>query len=537
MNNQQRPATESEASNIVAPFAIRILLFLFAISAFGLYAVWLVNPFPNEYREGASLYAVNLMTQGINPFSEQAPESFFYMYGFIGPWMVSLVQRVLGDHGFLCHRLFSLACLTAAALVVEAEARRLSRGRFPRGMAFLLLLPAGWITHELVSRPDNLALLLFVLAATLLNRSRHWYGAVVPAVCILLSFYTKQYFVLMVVPMFVGALLVSWRKALVFGFVFTFLFFPSLVVVKAVFPHYFPMAVLAFGKSPLAWPHLARQCAAFGLFYWPLIVVVGWWAARALPRSKFTLEGFWNVNGPLMRITQSAAASSEREGSLASYAVLLVVNSVLLIPLGANKGAVLTYFYQLLLPPLILLASAAFSRDFRFRPGLLYCVCFFSVFHMGGFYAFTPPLAAAERQAWREAEALIASAGRSAKLESALFVGPALKNEVACFDCGLFAAEWLSKSYESLQEKRSFLRTLFPSAPDLIERCGSYTSACAETLHSGGFSLVVTDQYRATDDKTLLRLGYTKVKTLRLRSGRQVWPVDFWIRDARSYGQ
>ena len=505
------------------------MMYVFTFSTATLYMVWLLNPFPNEYREGASLFVVRLFTDGNNPFSNESPPSFFYMYGFLGPLAISLLDRAFGDHGFFIHRLLALIWLLGAALVVEFEARRLSEGVLPRWLAFLLMLPAGWISHELISRPDNLALLLFIASSVLLARFSHWSAPVAAAVCILLSFYTKQYFVLMTIPLFIASFLICWRSAFLFGFSFTLLFFPSLYAVNEALPYYFPMALLAFGGTTMDVLHLLKQAAAFGFFYWPLLLVILLAGIRWLRlQHNGGHHGFAVAAASLLRSKGRGSAPSKPQG-IAFYFCVFFVNCVLLMLLGSNTGAVMTYFYQLLLPPLIILAASTFCVDEKFRQTSLYLICIFSMFHLLGFYSFTSPLTSKEKAQWVKAESFINSHGSNVVLKSPMFVRSALKNEVEHFDCGLYAVDWLKESYNKLHLNRSPLLPFFPSAPELIQRGSEFTTARDLKLMSGACTLVVATSVSDIEALQLRQHGFQKADEIHLRTGAQVWPVEFWV--------
>jgi hypothetical protein len=530
MSRHEALETTKAPSTEAAPLGVRILMYIFALLAATLYTIWLLNPFPNEYREGASLFIVRLFADGQNPFSNNSPPSLFYMYGFLAPWIISLFDRVFGDHGFFIHRLLALIWLLAAALIVEFEARRLDGGGFPRWLAFLLMFPAGWISHELISRPDNLALVLFVASSVLLARLSHWLAPVAAAVCILLSFYTKQYFVLMTIPLFIASLLVCWRNAFIFGFSFALFFFPSLYVVNDVLPYYFPMALLAFGGTTTDFLHLLKQTAAFGFFYWPLLLLVGLAGVRWLRQHPSSWFNALTITNTLPVIFGGGGkAVSPRLRSIRFYAAVFLINTSFLVWLGLNDGAVMTYFYQLLLPPLIILSASVTFRRERCRKASLYLICIISMLHLSGLYLFTLPLNEMERAEWSEAEALVDKHLNSVALHSPLFVRQALANKVECFDCGLFAVEWLRKAYDRLQVNRSFLACLFPSAPDLIERCDTYTKGCDLKMRKGEFTLIVTGIVSDGEMEQLTQHGYRKAKEMRLRSGAQIWPVKFWL--------
>jgi len=513
----------------------------FSIYAAFHYAVWLFNPFPNELREGISLEIVSLMAKGINPFSNESPDSFFYVYGFVGSWLITLLQKIFGEHGFILHRFVSLLCILVSAGLVEMQARRISDNRFPKWLAFLMMLSSGWIfSSELIARPDHLALLIYILTVVLLVNSKHAFSCIIAALLTVLTFYTKQYFILMSVPMFLGMLMVNMRLAFIYGFAFAGFFLGSLFAVQWIYPHYFPMAFLTYGilGSSSSLFHLVKQMAVFSLFYWPLLLFVTIGLILLFRNCSIIFSGFTSLNKPFFKIQAPIISDDRRMTVIIFYCALFFTTSLILCWIGTNQGAILSYFYQLLLMPIIILTSALYfildNRERR-QKQFLYAVCIFSLIHLGGFYNFTKPLSNNEKLAWRDAEALLAQSGSNICILSPLFVKYALNHNVIDFDPGHDYGGWLRASYRELEQKQSPIRNLFPNAKQLIEKYDRYIRLRAMKVNSGAFDLLVTDQSDGL--QSTYKLGYVKIKKMQLRTGGQTLGVDFWKRKKASPSQ
>jgi len=508
---------------------IKIIMILFSIYAAFHYAVWLINPFPNELREGISLEIVTLMAKGINPFSNESPDSFFYMYGFVGSWVIALLQRIFGEHGYFLHRFVSLFCILCSAGLVEMQARRISDNRFPKWLAFLMMLSSGWILSELVARPDHLALLIYISTVVILANSTHVFSSIIAALLTVLTFYTKQYFILMSVPLFLGMLLINMRSALVYGFAFTGFFIGSLFAVQWIYPYYFPMAFLTYGILGSSVFHLVKQMAVFSLFYWPLLLFVAIGLILLFRNCSVIFSGFTSFNKPLFKIQAPIISDDRRMTVIIFYCALFFTTSLILCWIGTNQGAILSYFYQLLLMPTIILTSALYfildNRERR-QKQFLYAVCIFSLIHLGGFYNFTKPLNNNEKLAWRDAEALLAQSGSNICIVSPLFVSYALNHNVSCFEGGHFGGEWLRISYRRLEQNQSPIRNLFPNAKQIIDRWDRYIRLRAMKVNSGAFDLLVTEH--SDGFQSTYKLGYVKIKEMQLRTGAQTWGIDFW---------
>ena len=503
---------------------IPIILAGYAVYAGYYYLNWLTNPYPNEYREAANLHLASLFTRGVNPFGADAPNTFFYMYGFFAGLLNVPFLCLPGCDGLVALRLASLTCLLATAGIVEWYVRRWAPPAWPKWLGFLLVLQTGWITHELIARPDQLGMLLYVCSALVLVCGRGKSTALLAAFLLVLSFYTKQYFILLGAPLFVGAIFTGWQRALAFGLGAGAILLVSFPVVDRVFPYYFSMAVLTYGPTGSEahsnfW-HLRQQIRFWGLTYWPLVLTLLLGCLQLLRKSSSPEHA--EVLAP---------EKSDHDGQRHFWFWLLqfVGGGVFLLYLGKNVGAFLTYFNQFLLVAAVILAALSFryllSDVVRFF--LVLCIIAVSLFHVGRSFQFTMPLTAEEQENWRRAGSLVLQAGENIDLRTPLLAAQAIELDLPFFDNGLHAYEWLRKTHDSLAQSKSPLLTYF-SSEELLAKLGEYQTARAKRLASSRELLIVTDNFGPDKTEEIKGLGYEAFLELPLRSGGQYWQVRFW---------
>jgi hypothetical protein len=507
-----------------------LLLCIYLFQCAEHYFYWLTNPYPNEYREGAGLHAVKLFADGVNPFKEGAPPTFFYMYGFCFPRLTAFFYKISEANGFFTLRLLSFCSLIATSVIVARRAKRMGSA-IPSLLIALVVLKTGWVTHELVGRPDQLAMLLLTLCYLLLSGSGRTVSTVSASVLLVLTFYTKQYFFFLGLPLTIGTAFFSLKRALLFGFTTAGLFVLSLICVDLMFPYYFSMTFLSYGSQPFSIQHFSKQTGDFVSNFWPILFLC------IFPWIRSTLS---TVIGSGTKVSPSTVARlREHEDSLRQlkfWSVQLIGGMLLLTLLGVVPGAWRTYFNQFLLIPMLLVAAALSPswRETRLFWLSLYAVSFVSLFQVGRSERskyLTPPLSTTERKSWEEATALVRECGGKIDIRSPLFVKTALENRLEFFQNGLQANEWLAGGYDQLKSRSPKTACLFRNAEPLISAVKLYNEARTAAAASGEGFVVCTDNTSIADEERLVRQGFQHFNEKQLRSGRQVWNVKFWRSD------
>ncbi|MFZ4395741.1 MAG: hypothetical protein ACOYOU_08965, partial [Kiritimatiellia bacterium] len=343
--------TDSRCSQPAHPWGEKYLYFAAwaGIASFGLFALahyiyWIVNPFPNEFREGVSLDIVNLLIRGINPFSPEAPPSFFYMYGFLNAWLIAGLGWLVDDNSYVLHRLISVTCTVASGVLIAWEVRRQTRSRVLTLLAFLLMLVTSRVNNEASARPDQLGLLVTVAGLVVANRVKRLWGVFLLAILVVVAFYAKQYFLILGVEIFVYLAVVNRIRALWFGVMSGLVLVGSLVLVNKVYPDYFAMTVLAFGGSGMSTKYMMRQFFSFGSYYFPLLVFSALSFRHLLRRENLCIRPAVgdNPNSKLAPpIVEMANLGIARNWTV--YHSSILVAGLALLHLGQCDGAQMSY--------------------------------------------------------------------------------------------------------------------------------------------------------------------------------------------------
>jgi hypothetical protein len=511
-------------------------MMFFMIWAMIHYAYWIVNPYPNEFREGVALDITHLMRQGINPFSSGVPGSFFYMYGFLNAWVATAGSFIIGSNNYILQRVISVVCAIISGLVIAREVRKRSSSPMYTTLAFLLMLITSWVIIEVNARPDQLGLLLNLLALIGINRIRRAWGLIIPSVLTIAAFYTKQYFLIAGAEIFIFLLLVNKTYAVIYGILTGTLLVGSVLLVNWLYPTYLSMTVLSFGGTESSISHLAIQIRAFGAFYWPLLIGVTFAFVSLFRHTRISFN-LHQWNKPLIVLTNriSKVASRSHTGGWTIYHVTFIVASLTLLLIGSNKGAIFSYFYQLLLPSVIVIGLPAIKEDCpaKWSQPLLVMLCVCSLIHYNFKHNFTPFLTRAETLSWKTAHAIIDNnKGNKVCLETPIFVDKAIKNKITYYNNGhTDGPVWLGSSWERLMGKNPRAgQCFFSAAPSIIERYNKYYNERITGIENGMFDLVVTAKHIELRGDTSLEKNYALYKTLTLRTGYQSSDYEFWLR-------
>ena len=178
---------------------------------------WLISPYPNEYREFANIDITRMFLEGKNPYDTVNIPPFFYVYGFVVPlltsWLYSLISFIHIDL-LLFQRLIALSGTVLCGWISAKEVKNQTNSIVYAFLAFSITLIVGWCMGLCVALPNTLG--VFVMLLTLYKAKRiktitDIYGV---SFLTILSFFIKQYFVIVCVPVFIWLLFRSKKQAL-----------------------------------------------------------------------------------------------------------------------------------------------------------------------------------------------------------------------------------------------------------------------------------------------------------------------------------
>ena len=495
-------ATGFEEKALRIAFFLIVVLFIcnWAWKAFHLLQV----PYPTEYRDLATIQLTQLFSRHVNPYSPANSPPFFYLYGFLFSLIVSPLARLAGSELVLLHKIATLLCVLCASFLASLEVRRNTRSLLLQLFCFALLLMTGWNNALFIIRPDSFGLLLTLLIPFILRRNDSYPAIALCAVLTIAAFYTKQYFLFIAAPVFVHVLLKDWRKAAFFFAASALLVAGSVFLVRAVFPGFFYASLVAQANS-VGGPfrHLLLQSLAFARRTWPLFLLMCY---------------------PIVKRSE--------ESGLRIYYLVFATAATCLFFLGTNTGAWLSYYYQLALPSMTIIALSMLARVQRwlYRAVFLLLIAAASLFNVPKNFDFFPAPGKDNQRVWERAYALLDHHKSSQMLLSPVFADYTCRNSLEPVDNGN------TEYYENLRISKKTLTmrvlgVLLPDSDDQFGRYAAWRTILSRNVQEQEYSIIaVTKGYHPLVDQDGLEQYYHRIAETTLRlAGEKSWPIEFWI--------
>jgi hypothetical protein len=265
--------------------------FIALLAAGLLYHHWqiIVAPVPLDLYEGTMPLITGIIAEGNNPYTRAFQPQTADVYPPLYNLLVAPLSLLFGNT-FQLHRSVSAVFIVASSALCGFTAIRNGASRL-NGMAVTLLMYAALLFYGTpVSSTNAPGVALFLAGLLVPWFCRFGTGSLVfSLLCGLLSFYTKQYFILgMAILCLYLFLCVSMRRALLLGTAYATLLLASLVAVHYTSPYYLDntlFAPAAAVRGLQTWEILGLQVRFFLGVYAGLLVAMSI-AGFLLPREK-----------------------------------------------------------------------------------------------------------------------------------------------------------------------------------------------------------------------------------------------------------
>ncbi|MFA7315956.1 MAG: hypothetical protein WC029_00065 [Sulfuricella sp.] len=330
---------------------ISLLGWMFGVLiAYGMviHLMFVIDPQPIEYREGATLYLTHQLQSLVNIYDFKRQPYDLNVYGPAYYWMAAHLSPVFGTD-FSAHRILSSVFIFASCALIFWGFRA---GCY--GMVVGLVAASVWYAHTLRlygigARPDAMAILLYMLSVFVpwrLGFSRK--SIIFSAACSILAFFTKPYFAAGIIYV-IGYLLLRrhLRMAALSTILFAAAFLALLGLAASIGDAYLYNTIfvnLGYSGS-WNWPHILAQVWRFSAINLPLLLCLGY--AVLAPKSGSSNSG--------------SKFSLQLTGAPHDLQYLLfaaVCSLVILLRLAHNSGSG-EYFIHLL-SPIFLVAAYLF---------------------------------------------------------------------------------------------------------------------------------------------------------------------------------
>jgi len=473
------------------------------------FAYWLYQaielfryPIPTEYRDWGVIDLSNKIYGNKSPYSFTEGPPFMFVYGALFSILMGAFSVFLGVTGLTTTKIFVIACVLGSASIIAYEIFHMTRSRFYAGLGFCCMLWANFNSGVIfILRPDALGLLLCLLSLVVIRRATTPIHLLACSIFIVLTFYTKQYFIFVAAPI-AFYLAISRGYLFALAFILTLLLFFSLsfFLVFNLWPAYFYQSILAqFNSVGGPWSYSAFQGLMFAYTYWPFLAFTAYYVVDLIKK----------------RVPISASENL--------YLYVFLISMLCLVPMGRNAGAFLSYHYQLALPALTVIALYSLKRfeSHVIRMVSIWVVVSLCIFH-GEILKFNSIYSAEALRQWEMAESIVEKEHGNILVATPIL--SQFKGDFTRLDNGH------SECYTALVSRPyPILDWIYPKRTAYFAKYKHFYSEIVDKIEAQQYQLiVVTSGYHPMIAQSVLEKNYQMVRQIELQTGVQIWKTEFW---------
>ena len=451
---------------------------------------------PVGYREGANMLLTEYILKGRNPFVLMNQPLMNTNKGAFYNLLVVPFAAIFGNTLAL-HRVISIVfILLSCGLVIWCL--RNFKINWPVSIAGGALVFAGLLFYVgPTARADGLGTFLYLVSGLIpYMRKFDRQSLLISATAGILAFFTKPYFILSFgIVAFYIFLFLSKKKALVLMIGTSLVLLAAAVMVRRFFPCYFLNTILNNASNEASHvDFLLKQLAVFAGVFAPLLLI--FFLTNPICLEKPFLSMPFDYFG---------------------FFFFCAFDAILL--LGQNTGNYMVYLFQLMAPPLVILALKNLKPRVSFRAlvtlPLLLINLYLLSFHM--LYPNTPPPA----EQWSEVNQLLAESKKV--LNSPILVPEMIRLGLQPIDSGSTEYYYRTQPYDG-----NLIAPLY-SATKM--RGDDYLYEIENNIRTKGFDkIIITRGYSPFVELDLLQQFYTHVKDFHIEmpQSRESWDLEYW---------
>jgi hypothetical protein len=455
----------------------------------------IVTQGPVGYREGADILLTDYLLHGKNPFFLQnqplmnTNKGAFYNLVMLP--FVAVFGNTLAIHRTLSIFFIVLSC----ALIVWSLIR--FKTSLPYAIAGGTIVFAGLLFYTgPISRADGLGTFLYLAAGVIpFIRKFDRTSLTISALAGILAFFTKPYFILSVgVVALYLFLFKSKKKGFVFGAITMLFLLVICMAVRKFFPLYFLNTILNNASNGAEHvDFLINQLIRFSEIFAPVILI-------------FLLTNPIRLNQPFAQIPYDY------------FGFFFLCATAAILVLGQNSGNYMVYLFQLMTPPLVILAFKNLDCMHKWSaitvPLIilnLVLLCF------GMLYPNTPP----SGDQWKEVNQLLSISKKV--LNSPVLVPEMVRLGMQPIDSG---------SSEYYYRTEPYSGNLFAPFYSITKMRGDdYLYEIETTIKEKGFDrIIITSGYSSLAKLDLIRQYYVHIKDFHISmpQSNENWDLEYW---------
>ncbi|MCR4908531.1 MAG: hypothetical protein K5985_06835, partial [Lachnospiraceae bacterium] len=315
---------------------------------------------PNEYREAANVLLTKAFLDGENPYVLSAltgdTPCFIYLYGPLYSVVTAVLSFVVPVNLILLHYLVTFVCMLVSAWAGTVTVHRFTKSAAAPAAAFLFLLVCHWRYGFVNAVPDSMGVMFLMLTLLVLSSESFRYKPFVSALLTAAAFFAKQYFLLIAGTVFIYFLIYERKNA--------FRYARDGIIIALV------LALIISLTNPLFWTYTLYLAKGPGDGVGSKVMNEG----AKISSNVYNFRQIMSLGGLLLPLfiaeTAGVIVSFIRKKLNRTDILLLIHLAVsglcLVLYLGKNGGAWLSYYLELFAPALVLSSLIMLEK---FAPG------------------------------------------------------------------------------------------------------------------------------------------------------------------------
>lgn len=496
--------------------------------------------YPREYREAANLAIAKSFYEGINPYriNDGMPISV-NVYGFVNPLIAAIFSRIFNIGLLRSFYILSLIYTITIPILISYEVysivgvTRKSWIFYPFLIFFSYTITYG--TGHILSRPDYLGIIISLIIVMIIRRDISTRNILIVSGLIILLFYIKPYFIFYMIP--VGLFLLTKGKkpfAMYASSIFS-MGLISFVLIRWIFPLYYADTIyfeffenivpngnttVNTNGSGLILYSLKQFKEVFGTYYVIFIIL------------------FVIIIGVVTKHISSCQCKlfdDELMKKLKLYLMIIMLSIPILIILGRNKGAWVSYHMQLLMPAVIIvgfIGIISLSENRRYLEIVFLCLLIISTPTIYRRYGRVETITNEEQYAWDTIEEICVNAAEEGKyIYSSCLVNGLLIDRVDKFypyytGHNYYNMEFICQK-DSVENSGLLQEVLFPTFVDSMEYMSTIILDNTEKLKENKYDIIISDAANSFEPGNV---ELYDVMNFDLHSGVQSWETTVYIK-------
>ncbi|MCR5748309.1 MAG: glycosyltransferase family 39 protein [Lachnospiraceae bacterium] len=507
---------------------------------------------PNEYREAANVDLTLSIIKGVNPYSSEGLQEvhprLVFQYGPLFSLLAAGIHFLLPFIDIVVlHYIIALICVGLGAAMSLRIVRENTRTWLPGMAVFLFTIVCTWRYGYINAVPDTLAVTLLILIFYVETREHIKGKEIIEALISVALFYTKQYFVIIALSLFIYKLIVDKRACIrltISGLAFLA---SSIAAVQFFCPLYFTYTLLVVhgvsgqstGAAAPVFSYIGTGALSTAIASTEYNEPPSGWAFEWQQLKSLGGIFIFIFAGMVIGVIRAFKNRIPTFGGSRLFVIHTGVASLALLYLGQNDGAWLSYYLQLLMPSVIIYSFIAIEKvcfdDSIKSSYIIAAMGLFMFMVMFTMYRCDERLPVYDRSEislsdWDRVYGYCDKYGAEGDV---LYIAPlgfnALLNDRYLYDNGHEMA--INEDFYEEYRNSDFYRKVFPQAGALMKKHLDYRDEMRERIRRQEYRLVTAvPGYETIADTTLLKQsGYELADTVTLDMGRTSYEVEFWI--------